>query len=118
MDFHHTKSVFLDDYEPLISINRKKYGDGVAIVIEKSLQTKVVNSYILKGLQALTMRVNGNLETVTYVSCMYIPPNSVNAEFLSKFQCYIDSRLIGPQSYNIVYCDFNINFSKKRKERL
>ena len=30
------------------------------------------------------MRVTGNFETVTYVTCMYMPPNSVNPETLNK----------------------------------
>ena len=86
-EFHHTKSMFLEDYRPLVNINRKKRG-GVAIFIKKTLQAKVVNSCNLNGLQALTMRATGTVETVIYVTCMYMPPNSVNTETLTKIESY------------------------------
>ena len=63
------------------------------------------------------MRVTGNLETVTYLICMYMPPKGVNAETLQKVERYIDSLLKKLQSYNIVCGDFNINFLKNNKTR-
>ena len=107
--------MFLEGYRPLVNINRKKR--GVAIFIIKSLQAKVVNSCNLNGLQALTMRVTGTVETAIYVTCMYMPPNSVNTETLSKIESYIDRLIIEPQSYNIVCGDFNINFLKNNQKR-
>ena len=63
------------------------------------------------------MRVTGTGETAIYVTCMYMPPNSVNTETLSKIESYIDSLIIEPQSYNIVCGDFNINFLKNNQKR-
>ena len=114
-EYHHTKSMFLEGYRPFVNIKRKKR--GVAIFIKKSLQAKVVNSCNLNGLQATTVRVTGTVETAIHVTCMYMPPNSVNMETLSKIESYIDSLIIEPQSYNIVCCDFNINFLKNNQKR-
>ena len=116
-EYHHTKSMFLEGYRPLVNINRKKRGGGVAIFIKKSLQAKVVNSCNLNGLQALTMEVTGTVETAIYVTCMYMPRNSVNTETLSKIESYIDSLIIEPQFYNIVCGDFNLNFLKNNQKR-
>ena len=116
-EYHHTKSMFLGGYRPLVNSNRKKRGGGVAIFIKKSLQAKVVNSCNLNGPQALTIRVTGTVETAIYVTCMYLPPNSVNAEALSKIESYFDSLMIEPQSYNIVCGDFDINFLKNNQKR-
>ena len=63
------------------------------------------------------MRVTGTVETAIYVTCMYMPSNSVNTETLSKIESYIDSLIIEPQSYNIVCGDFNINFLKNNQKR-
>ena len=63
------------------------------------------------------MRVTGTVETAIYVTCMYMPPYSVNTETLSKIESYIDSLIIEPQSYNIVCGDFNINFLKNNQKR-
>ena len=45
-EIHHTKSMFLKGYRPLVNINRKKRGGGVAIFIKKSLQAKLLNRVI------------------------------------------------------------------------
>ena len=63
------------------------------------------------------MRVTGTVESVIYVTCMYMPPNSVNTETFTKIESYIDSLIIEPQSYNIVCGDFNINFLKNNQKR-
>ena len=63
------------------------------------------------------MRVTGTVETVIYVTCMYMPPYSVNTETLTKIESYIDSLIIEPQSYNIVCGDFNINSLKNNQKR-
>ena len=47
---------------------------------------------------------------------MYMPPNSVNRETLTKFESYINSLIIEPQSY-IVCGDFNISFLKNNQKR-
>ena len=63
------------------------------------------------------MRFTGTVETVIYVTCMYVPPNSANTETLTKIESYIDSLIIEPKSYNIVCGDFNINFLKNNQKR-
>ena len=63
------------------------------------------------------MRVTGTIETVIYVTCMYMPPISVNRETLTKIESYIDSLIIEPQSYKSVCGDFNINFLKNNQKR-
>ena len=63
------------------------------------------------------MRVTGTVESVIYVTCIYMPPNSVNTETLTKIESYIDSLIIELQSYNIVCGDFNINFLKNNQKR-
>ena len=63
------------------------------------------------------MKVIGTVKTVIYVYCMYMPPNSVNTETLTKIESYIDSLIIEPQSYNIVCGYFNINFLKNNQNQ-
>ena len=60
------------------------------------------------------MRVTG---TAIYVTCMYMPPNSVNTETLTKIESYIDSLKKEPQSYNIVCGDFNQFFEEQSETR-
>ena len=88
-DFDHTKSMFLDGFRPLININRRKQGMQLQFLL-KICTRESCYSYNLNGLQALNMRVTGTLETVTYITCLYMPPNSVNTESPSNIEKHVE----------------------------
>ena len=53
------------------------------------------------------------------VTCVYIPPNSLNNATFESLQSYLDGLTLGPETDLIVCGDFNVNFlltSTKRKK--
>ena len=53
------------------------------------------------------------------VTCVYIPPNSLNNATFESLQNYLDGLTLGPETDHIVFGDFNVNFllnSTKRKK--
>ena len=112
---NHDQGIFtLDGYKALEVASRKKRGGGVGIYVKNSVDHEKISEITCNAIQAVTVKLR--TKTNVFVSCVYIPPSSVNESTFHKLEDYIDNLFLGPTDKHILCGDFNVNFLSNNKK--
>ena len=109
----------IQGYEPLYSCARIKRGGGIGIYVNTGSDHRIIKQKKDNNIQILSVLIKPQINQKLVVTCVYIPPNSLNNATFESLQNYLHGLTLGPETDHIVCGDFNVNFllnSTKRKK--
>ena len=93
-----TNSVYeSSDYHNIQTISLKKRGAGVAIYIRDDLSYQIISQTTLNPAQIFTLQIKAKIKTY-FITCLHIPPSSINKQTLSKLESHLETSIIFPDA--------------------
>ena len=109
----------MTDWHTLYSCARIKRGGGIGIYVNTGSDHRIIKQKKDNNIQILSVLIKTQINQKIVVTCVYIPPNSLNNTTFESLQNYLDGLTLGPETDHTVCGDFNVNFllnSTKREK--